>query len=112
MHNVYVCVCVCVRSQDGSADQVLPSGSPASLSTLLAESDFLVLTCPLSDETEGLIGTAELQAMKPSATLVNCARGAVVVEDELIAALKAGDEPGLKLAVRADVIQGLRMLSN
>jgi phosphoglycerate dehydrogenase-like enzyme len=86
-----MCVCLCVCSQDGAADQVLPSGSPASLSTLLAESDFLVLTCPLSDETEGLIGTAELQAMKPSATLVNCARGAVVVEDELIAAPQAGE---------------------
>ena len=74
---------------DGAADRVLPAAG--GLDTLLAESDFLVLTCPLSDETEGLIGSKELSAMKPSATLINCSRGPVVVESELIASLKAGE---------------------
>lgn len=80
---------------DGAADEVLPAAS--GLDTLLAESDFVVLTCPLSDETEGLIGSAELSSMKSSATLINCARGPVVVESELIAALKAGEIAAVRL---------------
>jgi D-2-hydroxyacid dehydrogenase (NADP+) len=74
---------------DGAADRALPA--VGGLDTLLAESDFLVLTCPLSDETEGLIGNKELSAMKPSSTLINCSRGPVVVESDLIASLKAGE---------------------
>jgi len=55
---------------------------------LLATSDYVVLTVPLTDETRGLIGRAELAQMKPTATLVNVARGAVVDKDALAEALR------------------------
>ncbi|HEX5526831.1 MAG TPA: D-glycerate dehydrogenase [Solirubrobacterales bacterium] len=60
------------------------------LERLLAESDVLSLHCPLTPETHHLIGTAELEAMKPSAVLVNAARGPVVDEKALAEALAAG----------------------
>jgi glyoxylate reductase len=57
---------------------------------LLAEADVLSLHCPLTSETHHLIGPAELAAMKPSAILVNTARGPVVDEGALAAALEEG----------------------
>lgn len=64
--------------------------TPKRLSALLKASDFLVLACPLTPQTEGLIGERELRAMKPSAMLINVARGRVVVEGALIRALEEG----------------------
>lgn len=64
--------------------------TPRRLSHLLKQSDFVVLACPLTDETEGLIGERELRAMKPMATLINVARGRVVHEEALIRALQEG----------------------
>ena len=63
---------------------------PCSLPNLLAESDFVSLHVPLTAETRGLIGVAELQLMKPSAILLNLSRGAVVNENALIHALREG----------------------
>lgn len=60
------------------------------LQRLLAEADVLSLHCPLTPETRHLIGAAELAAMKPSAVLVNAARGPVVDERALAEALAAG----------------------
>jgi glyoxylate reductase len=56
---------------------------------LLAASDYVVLTLPLTPETRGLIGRAELARMKPTAILVNVARGPVVETDALTEALAA-----------------------
>lgn len=56
----------------------------------LPRADYVVLTCPLTPETEKLIGARELGLMKPAAHLVNVARGKVVDEPALIAALAAG----------------------
>ena len=56
---------------------------------LLAASDYVVLTVPLTAETRGFIGRAELAQMKPTATLVNVARGAVVDKDALAEAMTA-----------------------
>jgi glyoxylate reductase len=56
---------------------------------LLAASDYVVLTVPLTPETRHLIGRAELARMKPTATLVNIARGPVVDTDALTDALTA-----------------------
>ncbi|MBU4372191.1 MAG: D-2-hydroxyacid dehydrogenase [Proteobacteria bacterium] len=58
------------------------------LPELLAESDFLVLALPLTKETEGMIGEKELRGMKPTAFLINVARGAIVDEGALIRALE------------------------
>jgi glyoxylate reductase len=49
-----------------------------SLNQLLEQSDYVMLTCPLTDETRGLIGAEQLARMKPTATLINIARGPVV----------------------------------
>lgn len=67
------------------ADEVFP---PERLHDLLARSDFVVISLPLTSETEGLIGGPELAAMKPDAWLINVARGAIVDEAALIEALQ------------------------
>jgi lactate dehydrogenase-like 2-hydroxyacid dehydrogenase len=56
--------------------------------TLLRESDFLVLMLPYSPASHHVIGAAELAAMKPTAHLINIARGGIVDDDALIAALR------------------------
>jgi phosphoglycerate dehydrogenase-like enzyme len=53
----------------------------------LGEFDWVILAVPGTAETEGMIGAAEIAAMKPSAVLVNVARGSVVDQDALVAAL-------------------------
>ncbi|MBK5218754.1 MAG: D-glycerate dehydrogenase [Thermoleophilia bacterium] len=60
------------------------------LDALLETADVLTLHCPLTPETHHLIGAAELARMKPTALLVNTARGAVVDEAALVEALRAG----------------------
>ncbi len=62
----------------------------ASLEELLRRSDHVVILVPLTDETHHLIGAEELSAMKPTATLVNAARGPVVDPAALFAALRDG----------------------
>lgn len=61
--------------------------SPKQLNQLLSESDFVVITLPLTPATQGLIGEGEFQIMKPTAYLINTARGAIVDEEALIHAL-------------------------
>ena len=58
------------------------------LDELLAESDFVSLHCPLTSQTRNLIGARELQRMRPGAYLINTARGGIVDEDALYAALR------------------------
>ncbi|MBF8781808.1 2-hydroxyacid dehydrogenase [Pseudomonas fulva] len=70
-----------------------------SLDQLLAESDFVCLVVPLSDATRKLIGARELKLMKPSAFLINIARGPVVDEAALVEALQAGTIRGAGLDV-------------
>ena len=59
------------------------------LDLLLFESDYVSIHCPLTDETRGLIGERELAMMKPTAYLINTARGGIVDEAALDAALRA-----------------------
>lgn len=58
--------------------------------TVLAEADAISLHCPLNDQTRGMIGAAELAAMRHHAILINTARGGLVDEAALAAALVAG----------------------
>jgi lactate dehydrogenase-like 2-hydroxyacid dehydrogenase len=71
----------------------------AALERVLAASDFVTLHCPLTEGTRGLIGEAELAAMKPTAYLVNTARGPIVDQAALGAALAAGEIAGAALDV-------------
>ncbi|MEI2512467.1 2-hydroxyacid dehydrogenase [Acinetobacter soli] len=61
-----------------------------SLEELLAQVDFLSLHCPLSEHTRHLIDAQALARMKPTAFLINCARGGIVHEADLLAALNQG----------------------
>jgi phosphoglycerate dehydrogenase-like enzyme len=70
-----------------------------SLDELLADADFVTLHTPLVPETEGLIGRAELQRMKPGAYLINASRGGVVDESALVEALREGRLAGAALDV-------------
>ena len=56
----------------------------------LPRADFVTLHCPMQADTKGMIGAAELAAMKPSAYVINCARGGIVDEAALLAALDKG----------------------
>ena len=71
----------------------VPAGRVA-FDELLARADVLSLHCPLTDATRGLIGAAELGAMKPSAFLINTARGGIVDEAALADALRTGTIAG------------------
>ena len=64
------------------------------LKDLLPQIDVLSLHCPLTPDTENLIGQNELQLMKPEALLINCARGGIVNESDLADALKNGTIAG------------------
>lgn len=69
------------------------------LDGLLSESDFVVLTVRLTDRTRGMIGEPELTIMKPTARLINLARGPVVDEAALVTALHDGTIAGAGLDV-------------
>ena len=70
------------------------------LEKLLAESDYVVLLCPLTDQTYHLIGRAELQTMKSTAFLINTSRGGLVDHAALAEALEAGEVAGAGLDVQ------------
>jgi phosphoglycerate dehydrogenase-like enzyme len=82
------CPVVCLSSADISR-----------LDAELAEADYVVIACALTDSTRGLFGEREFGIMKKTAFLVNVARGGVVVTDELIAGLVQGDIAGAALDV-------------
>lgn len=73
--------------------------SPEQLRQMLAQCDYVVLAVPLTPQTLGMIGEAELRAMKPTAYLVNIARGEVCDEAALVRALEEGWIAGAGLDV-------------
>jgi phosphoglycerate dehydrogenase-like enzyme len=79
---------------DGPADEVLP---PSEVGRLFDEADWLVLNCPLTDETRGIVDAEALRRMKPSAYLINVGRGACVDEPALVEALSSGEIAGAGL---------------
>ncbi len=87
-----------------AAHAALPAGfsrleSPERLHALLGESDGVVVCCQWTRETTKLIGPEAFAAMKPGAILVNVARGEIIDEEALIAALAAGRLRGVALDV-------------
>jgi phosphoglycerate dehydrogenase-like enzyme len=83
----------------GPADEVR---AMSELHAVLPEADFVALTCPLTPETENLIDAAALGLMKPSASLINVARGRIVDEPALIAAIERGQIAGAGLDVTVE----------
>ena len=69
------------------------------LQTVLSRADVLTVHVPLTDETENMIGARELAALKPGARVVNCARGGIVNEVDLLAALDSGHVAGAAVDV-------------
>lgn len=86
-----------------TADEIRAMGcEPSSnLHDALPQADFVSLHCPLQADTRNLIGARELALMKPTAFLINCARGGIVDEAALLAALEAGRIKGAGLDVQA-----------
>ncbi|MCW4051034.1 MAG: 2-hydroxyacid dehydrogenase [Candidatus Bathyarchaeota archaeon] len=74
-------------------------GGTEDLHHVLSESDFVVVTVPLTPDTRGMIGEDELGVMKPSAFIVNVARAAIIQEEPLYRALKEGRLAGAALDV-------------
>jgi phosphoglycerate dehydrogenase-like enzyme len=71
------------------------------LERVFRESDFVAINCPLNEETRGLVNSGLLSLMKPTAYLINTARGAIVNEEDLLAVLQTGQIAGAGLDVFA-----------
>ncbi|MBI1839535.1 MAG: C-terminal binding protein [Verrucomicrobia bacterium] len=84
------------------ADKALGLTRVRSLEELLKQVDVVSLHCPLSAETRHLIAARELALMKPSAFVVNTARGAIIRKTDILAALRAGKLAGAGLDVVED----------
>ena len=82
----------------GPTDEVIGFDDEA-LEAALARTDYLVLACPLTDETRGLIDADAFVTLPPEAVLVNVARGPVVDTDDLVSALRSNAIRGASLDV-------------
>jgi phosphoglycerate dehydrogenase-like enzyme len=83
-----------VSAGKGAADEIVPDSR---LMDVLPHADFVALTCPLTPQTEGLMNAQAFARMKPSAFLINVARGKVVDEPALLDALAQGRLAGAGL---------------
>ncbi len=88
-------------SVDG-VDTLFP---PQDLEVMLAQADFVAVCAQHTPETEGIIGKNQLQVMKPTAYLINIARGELIDEDALVQALREGWIAGAMLDVYAGEFQ-------
>jgi phosphoglycerate dehydrogenase-like enzyme len=82
--------------QDPLVDEAIPLEHRADL---MARSDYVVVAAPLTPETRGLVGAAEIAAMKPTGVLINVGRGPIVDEAALVRALEEGRIRGAALDV-------------
>ncbi len=86
-----------------SADRIAAQGgTKVSLDDLLRRSDFVSMHCPLSAETEGMMGREQFALMKPTAYFLTTARGGIHKEDDLLEALESGRIAGAGLDVFLD----------
>jgi phosphoglycerate dehydrogenase-like enzyme len=85
----------------GMRVETLRRSEPGNLKAMLAACDYLVVTAPLTRETEGMIGAAEIALMKPTAVVINVGRGAVIDQHALVHALQNGKLRGAALDVFA-----------
>jgi phosphoglycerate dehydrogenase-like enzyme len=83
-----------------SSDRAVQLGVEAvTLEDLLRQSDYVLVNCPLTPQTRGLLGKPQFALMKPEAVLINTARGPIVEESALIDALQTGRIAGAALDV-------------
>lgn len=73
----------------------------ATVEQVAREADYITIHSPLTDETRGIIGAREFELMKPTARVINCARGGIIDEDALVEALRDGKIAGAALDVFA-----------
>lgn len=91
---------VTVVGRSAREDPLLgPIEAFSELDRLLGEAEDVVLTLPLTKDTQGLFGAERFARMRPGARLVNVGRGAVVVDDDLLAAIDSGHLGGAALDV-------------
>ncbi len=88
-----------VRRSPGPAEHVDEVVHPDKLDVVLPRADWLVLACPLTDETRGLIDARRIALLPPGARIANVARGAVIDEDAMIEGLRSGHLGGAYLDV-------------
>ena len=111
-----------LRAWSTEVDHVNSGSSDGDLTRLMGESDVVIVCCPLTDKTEGMIRKELLQMMKPSSIFINVARGAIVDEDALYEVLTknrikgAGldvfcEEPEQNSAVSESVMRFTRLLN-
>lgn len=84
---------------DAAGEYVARFYAPDQLHSMLSECDYVVIAAPLTAETRGLLGTAEFQAMRSEAVLINVARGGVIDEAALVDALRTQRIGGAALDV-------------
>jgi len=83
-------------------ERMLGARYVADVDALMAEADILTLHCPLSDETRGLVDARRIALMKPGSSIINTARGELIDQEALIAALESGHLAGAGLDVYPD----------
>jgi phosphoglycerate dehydrogenase-like enzyme len=88
-----------IRRGAGAVPELDTTLPQEELHALLASSDVVVLTVPLTPQTQGMVNRTFLQQMKQSALLINVARGKIVVTDDLVEALRDGRIAGAGLDV-------------
>ncbi|MFB6209992.1 MAG: D-2-hydroxyacid dehydrogenase [Halobacteriales archaeon] len=87
------------RDPTDAPDVLADVFGPDGLYEVLDRSDYVVLACPLTEETRGMIGETELRTMPSHGVLINIARGAIVKQDELAEELQEGHIRGAALDV-------------
>jgi len=85
-----------------AVESMLGARFVSDLDSLIAESDILTLHCPLTAETRGMIDARRIALMKPGASIINTARGELIDQEALIAALQSGHLAGAGLDVYPD----------
>lgn len=89
---------ILVSSRSGKCD--VPGATASTVEELLTASDFISIHCPLTPDTKHLINKDSLKLMKPSAFIINTARGPIINEGDLIEALQEGKIAGAGLDVQ------------
>ena len=86
----------------GAVESMFGARFVEDVDTLVAEADILTLHCPLTDDTRGLMDTRRIALMKPGSCIINTARGELIDQEAMIAALQAGHLVGAGLDVYPD----------